>query len=863
VRSLQRQLPLAAFVLLTVVGISVTLAAYREGRATARELYDERLTRLADQLATNIGTGVQALQGAITNAAASEAVVGLLAQPAASDADSARAVLGRLVPASQPNLAVGLWDLSMDMVLSVARGDTAGWMLPPIMVDVTTVAPVVTTNDTLVHYGIVTPVREGRRLVGFLQLRQRLRGEINTQVETVLGESGRVLMGSVGGAWTDFTTRIDPPPPELVGTMVAVEYERDGVRRLGVGRVLAGTDLVMAAEVSESEAMAGTLAFVRRVGLIAAILVAMTTAAAWLLAQRITRPLANLRAAAEGLGSGDYSRRAPEEGHAEIAEVARTFNKMAAETEGHVVALKESEQRFRSLITATAQIVWWADPDGNVYQPIPSWQAFTGRSFEETKGAGWIGSIHPDDASNAVRVWTEAVKERSLHETEYRIRRHDGEYRWFIVRAVPILKLDGTVREWVATCTDISKRREAEEKLKHKELELQRSQRLDAVGRLAGGIAHDFNNLLAAIMGPAELAMGQLPEGHVVRDDLRDIRNAALRASELTRKLLAFGRQNVMTPVVLDVNEAVESAGRLLSRLIGESIKLELAPRATHATVRTDRTQFEQIIVNLAVNARDAMPDGGRLTIETETVDVDAGTSEEYRGLAPGRYVLLAVTDTGTGMDAETQKQIFEPFFTTKSQEKGTGLGLSTVYGIVRQSGGHVWVYSELGHGSVFKVFLPYVDAKATDVGSAKSEAVTPRGTETVLLAEDEDAIRRVSVRLLTELGYQVIAARNGEEAVQLAAKHEGAIDVLLSDVVMPEMNGLELWDRLRMDRPAIPALFMSGWASDAVVRHGILDGQVPFLQKPFSSQQLGLKIREILDARNGSSDASRSDRRR
>jgi CheY-like chemotaxis protein len=355
--------------------------------------------------------------------------------------------------------------------------------------------------------------------------------------------------------------------------------------------------------------------------------------------------------------------------------------------------------------------------------------------------------------------------------------------------------------------------------------------------------------------------MGQLQEGHPVRDDLRDIRNAALRASELTRKLLAFGRQNVMTPVVLDVNEGVESAGRLLRRIIGESIKLELAPRATHSTVRTDRTQFEQIIVNLAVNARDAMPDGGRLTIETETIDVEPSMSEEYRGLAPGRYVLLAVSDTGTGMDSETQKQIFEPFFTTKSQDKGTGLGLSTVYGIVRQSGGHVWVYSELGHGSAFKVYLPYVDAKATDVGTAKTEQETPRGTETVLLAEDEDQIRRVSARLLSDLGYTVIPARNGDEAIELAAKHNGSIDILLSDVVMPEMNGLELWERLRMDRPALPALFMSGWASDAVVRHGILDGQVPFLQKPFSSQHLGRKIREVLDARNGSSHAARSRR--
>jgi PAS domain S-box-containing protein len=848
-RSLGRQLPLAAFVLLSVVGLSVTLAAYQAGRATARALYEERLTRLADQLATSIGTGVENVRGILVGAAASDAVIELLVSPAESRTAAARAVLARLAPGPQGNVAAGVWNLSGDLVAAVTPDDTAGWMLPPPLVEQPTVTPVVAGGDSLVHYGIVVPVRDGRRLVGFVQVRQRLGGGDVTAVRAVLGESGQILLGSANGAWTDLVRRADPPPDALLESTGALVYERDGERRLGLARPLAGTGLTIASEVAEREVMAGTLAFVRRVGIVAALLVALTTAAAWLLARRISGPLGQLRAAAEALGSGDYSVRAPESGHAEIVDVARTFNKMAADTEGHMLALKESEQRFRSLITATAQIVWWTDPEGNVHQPIPSWQAYTGRSFEETRGAGWISSIHPDDAANAVRVWTEAVKERSLYETEYRIRRHDGEYRWFTVRAVPILERDGRVREWVATCTDLTKRREAEEKLKHKELELQRSQRLDAVGRLAGGIAHDFNNMLAAILGPAELATAQLQPDHPVRDDLRDIRNAALRASELTRKLLAFGRQQVMTPVVLDVNEAVETAARLLERVIGESVKLELAPRATHSTVRIDRTQFEQIVVNLAVNARDAMPKGGRLTIETETIWVDTTMSEEHGGIEPGRYVLIAVSDTGSGMDPETQKQVFEPFFTTKGQEKGTGLGLSTVYGIVRQSGGHVWVYSEPGQGAVFKIVLPYVEERATDVGQAQPERVTPRGDETVLLAEDEEGLRRVGIRILTELGYTVIAAPDGASALEMAASHDGPIDILVSDVVMPEMNGLELWEHLRVDRPGLPALFLSGWASDAVVRHGILDGKVPFLQKPFSSQQLGFKIREILDA--------------
>jgi PAS domain S-box-containing protein len=848
-RSLGRQLPFAAFLLLTVVGISVTLAAYAEGRATARALYEERLTRLANQLATTIGTGVENVRGLLVGAAGDEAVAAVLARTDESSVDAARAVLGRLAPGPQGNLAAGVWDLSGDLVAAATPEDTAGWMVPPPLVELPTVTPLVATGDTLVHYGIVVPVRDGRRLVGFLQIRQRLGGGDVTSVRAVLGESGRILLGSVNNAWTDLVRRVEPPPTALLESAAASIYEREGELRLGLARPLEGTSLTIVSEVAESEVMAGTLAFVRRVGFVAALLVVLTTIAAWLLARRISGPLGQLRVAAEALGLGEYAVRAPETGHAEIVGVARSFNRMASETEGHMLALKESEQRFRSLITATAQIVWWTDPEGNILQPIPSWQAYTGRTFEETRGAGWIGSIHSDDAANAVRVWTEALKERSLYETEYRIRRYDGEYCWFTVRAVPILEQDGRVREWVGTCTDLTKRREAEEKLKHKELELQRSQRLDAVGRLAGGIAHDFNNLLAAILGPAELATGQLEPGHPVRDDLRDIRNAALRASELTRKLLAFGRQQVMTPVVLDVNEAVETAGRMLERVIGELVKLELAPRATQSTVRIDRTQFEQIVVNLAVNARDAMPEGGRLTIETETIDVDAAMSEEHGGVTPGRYVLLAVSDTGSGMDADTQKQVFEPFFTTKGHDKGTGLGLSTVYGIVRQSAGHVWVYSEPGQGAVFKILLPHVHERATDVGQAQPERVTPRGTETLLFAEDEEGLRRVGIRILSELGYTVIPARDGADALQQAAIHDGAIDMLLSDVVMPEMNGLELWERLRMDRPALPALFLSGWASDAVVRHGILDGKVPFLQKPFSSQQLGFKIREILDA--------------
>jgi PAS domain S-box-containing protein len=848
VRSLEKQLPLAAFVLLTLVAGSLTIAAYRDARFQARALFSERLIRLSDQLAGSIGASVVRARTAVTETAQHPTFARVLTSPTREDADSAAAILARMIPGAPAAIVSGVWDLAGDLVVPGPGARTADWVPRPPLVEEPTVTRVVAENDTLVHYGIVAPIRAGRVLVGFLQLRQRLSaGAATAAVETVLGPSGRILLGSPEGAWTDLAARADSPPPEVVGAEMAIEYERDGQRRFGLGRSLAGTSVAVVTEVAESAVLASTRSFLGRVGAVAALLVAVATGAAWLLGRRITGPLAQLRIAAERLGSGDYGQRVAEAGHSETVKVARTFNKMASETEGHVTALRSSEQRFRSLVTATAQIVWWTDAEGNVTEPLPSWQSYTGRSFDETRGAGWTAALHPDDAANALHVWKEAVAKRSLFETEYRIRRHDGEYRWFIVRAVPIVERDGRIREWVATCTDITGRRDAEDRLRSKELELQRSQRLDAVGRLAGGIAHDFNNLLSAILGPAELAADELPKGHPVLDDLRDIRNAALRASALTRKLLAFGRQQVMMPVVLDVNEEVESASQLLRRLIGEGIQLETSLRASRPMIRVDRTQLEQIIVNLAVNARDAMPDGGRLTIETGDIRVDRAMADEHRGLRPGEYVLLAVTDTGVGMDAATQRQIFEPFFTTKEHDKGTGLGLSTVYGIVRQSGGHIWVYSEPGKGTSFKIHFPCVRSGVADIVPAPEEKETPRGTETILLAEDEEEVRRLAVRILARLGYTVLPAQNGREALALAASHGGEIHLLLSDVVMPEMNGVELWERLRVERPGVPALFLSGWASDAVVRHGILDGQLPFLQKPFSPHQLGVMLREVL----------------
>jgi two-component system, cell cycle sensor histidine kinase and response regulator CckA len=380
------------------------------------------------------------------------------------------------------------------------------------------------------------------------------------------------------------------------------------------------------------------------------------------------------------------------------------------------------------------------------------------------------------------------------------------------------------------------------------ENQFRQAQRLEAVGRLAGGIAHDFNNVLTAITGFSDLLLEELPAGDPKRADVEEIRTAAARAAALTRHLLAFSRKQVLQPRVLDLNVLVETLHRILQRLIGEDVKLEIVLGPEPGAIRADPGQLEQVIMNLAVNARDAMPDGGRLTIETANVELDEAQALQHPGATPGRYMLLAVTDTGIGMDAETKSHAFEPFFTTKEQGKGTGLGLSTVYGIVKQSGGHIWAYSEPGHGATFKIYLPRVEAAIAPLDLAPALVPAAGGRETILLAEDDPPVREVASEFLAQKGYRVLRAPDGQTALEMARAHAGEIHILVTDIVMPGMTGRELATALVAERPSVRLLYMSGYTDDAVVRHGVLDEGLPYLQKPFSPEALARKVREVLD---------------
>jgi PAS domain S-box-containing protein len=539
-------------------------------------------------------------------------------------------------------------------------------------------------------------------------------------------------------------------------------------------------------------------------------------------------------------------------GHVMLAREREALRESQARLSAQVERLRESEERFRQLTDNIQEVFWMTDPGKNQMLYVsPAYEKIWGRSPDTlyADARTWLDAIHPEDRERVLHA-AAAVSRQATgdYDEEYRIVRFDASERWIHDRAFPVRNELGQVYRIVGVAEDVTARHAAEEERRQLVQQFQQSQKLEAIGRLAGGVAHDFNNMLGVILGNVELALKN-PERSLEKR-LQEIHAAATRSADLTRQLLAFSRRQAIAPRRLVLNRQLEGMERLLRRIIGEDIELRLELDSEPWPVSMDPTQIDQVLANLAVNARDAMPDGGSLTIETANVTLDEAQCRLHPDANAGDHVMLAVSDSGVGMDGPTLQRAFEPFFTTKPEGEGTGLGLATVYGIARQNGGWVNLYSELGRGTTVKLYLPRDRGpqEAPAVTSAPRERVAREGV--VLLVEDEDSLREVGRELLVELGYTVLAAGSAAEALELCRSRSGPIDLLLTDVVMPSMNGKELAEQVRSLKPGIRVIYMSGYTAKAVEHRGVLDPGIPFLQKPFSLDTLESKVREILGPR-------------
>jgi PAS domain S-box-containing protein len=503
-------------------------------------------------------------------------------------------------------------------------------------------------------------------------------------------------------------------------------------------------------------------------------------------------------------------------------------------------ALKEKTEELDRFFSTILDLYCVADTDGCFRRLNPQWEAVLGYPLAELEGTRYLDLVHPEDLEATVQAISRLDAQQPVLSFVNRFRCKDGSYRWLEWRSSPQDKLI------YAAARDITERKRAEAERERLQSQLTQAQKMESVGRLAGGVAHDFNNMLQAILGNAALALQDLPPDSPVRECLEEIEKSAHRSADLTRQLLAFARKQTIQPKVLDLNDTVAGMLKMLRRLIGEDIDLSWMPGANLWLVKMDPSQLDQVLANLCVNARDAVDGGGTVTIETTNVTLDGTYVATHPEVVAGDYVLLAVSDTGKGMDVETRSHLFEPFFSTKEPGKGTGLGLATVFGIVKQNLGLISVYSEPGQGTTFKIYLPRAREEALRADPIAVHQ-DPRGTETVLLVEDEAQVLNLGRRILAQQGYSVLAAASPEAAIAQAAQHPGPIHLLVTDVVMPGINGKELLKRIRASRPELKCLFMSGYTADVIAHHGVLEAGVAFLQKPFTIKSLAEHVREAL----------------
>jgi two-component system cell cycle sensor histidine kinase/response regulator CckA len=700
------------------------------------------------------------------------------------------------------------------------------------------------TGDTI-SYDVVSCVIAGSDTLGYFVETRRLPNQSVSFLRDIVGTNATLLLGNSDGTfWTDLKGRAEPPPmAQPLDT--PFQYSRNGTAMVAAIDAVPASPWLVTIEIPKYAAVAPARQFLYDASIIALLMIALGAIAAWALSRSITGPLDDISRAAEGIAQGDYTRRAKVSSNDELGRLAQSFDAMATRVEAAVL---EQEKAFKLLdVVLNSAPVGFAllDRDLRYLRVNEALAQLNGHPAAKHFGRA-VGELQPELGDDRKAMLQRVLDERrSIVDVDLL---RPGERRGAMERQLraiffPVAVGDGPPLGIGMFLAETTERRGLE-------AQLQQAQKMEAVGQLAGGIAHDFNNLLTVITSYGAMVMADLPRESPHAADVQEILNAANRASSLTRQLLAFSRRQVLQPHVLDLNALTGDLEKMLRRLLREDIQLVTRFDPRLALVNADAGQLEQVIVNLVVNARDAMPRGGRISIETSNVTLGEGYAPMHANANRGPYVLLTVSDTGRGMDKATQAHIFEPFFTTKPVGQGTGLGLSTVYGIVKQSGGYVWVYSEIDRGTTFKIYLPAVSGtpKSTDA-ERDANASLPGTPERILLVEDEPNVRRIARRILERNGYIVLEASNGAEALRVLERRQEPIALVLTDLVMPEMGGKELASRLRNVSPTSRVLFMSGYTEDAVLRQSVMEPGAMFLDKPFTFDTLIRKVREALVA--------------
>jgi len=894
-RSIRSRLVLVIVATVVTVVAVHDVAAFLELRRSAGSLASERLDGVASRLGEMFEMQGRQVRQQIVARAGDRALTSFLrdSSDAAVRAD-ARTALERAV--TPMTAGVELWAPDGRVVMSagVIPGHDSAYVRQLMSQvsgrDSAAIGMIYRVRDSLAH-GVIARASHGTEATpGYLVEWRRIATSPNSrkQLLGLIGSDAGVFVGNRdGGLWTDFVG-IAEPPPRPIATDGLTTYDRPGAgRQLAAARPIPGTPWTILVEFPERQVYAPVRQMLRRLAVVTILLLAIGSAVAWVFGTRLTTPLTELAGAAKAISGGEYTRRVTTHGRDdEVGTLAASFNQMAESIEAARRTVEERsdelanraeqlsdqatelEMSNEELARSVEETIRARDDLAAVSAELDASLASApvGFAFHDLSGRyrrvnACLASLHgvPADA-HVGRLPSELLPDvgpqleehvRSALSVDARVVSVElsssapgtlGRTRHWLASIYPIRTPAGDRVGVGCVITDLTAYKQLEQ-------QLLQARKMEAVGRLAGGVAHDFNNILTAIEGFSQFALTELadsPQG-TAREDIEQVLAAAQRAGALTRQLLAFSRQQVLQPRVLDLNAVVTGLGPMLARLIGTDIRLKTTTSPSLGAVKADPNQMEQVLVNLVVNARDAMPNGGTVVIETDDVELDAAYASSRDGIVPGPYVMLAVTDTGVGMDAATRAQIFDPFFTTKGPREGTGLGLATVYGIVKQSGGSVEVYSEVGRGTSFKIYLPRSSERADRQAPARPMLAVPNAQAAVLLVDDDPHVTVTARRTLERAGYVVVTAANGRDAVRLAEAHRRPFDLVITDLVMPEMGGRELANHLRAMQSDIRVLYTSGYTAEAINQQAVLEFGDAFLGKPFSPDGLLRRVYDIL----------------